>query len=230
MNLSRRFPDVKWKVLVAILFQFIAVAVRAAVTDSAMVLESLSACTHELSALDRLDCYDRILKPQQAIANEAGVIESSKDPNWQQAFTQEKERQQKAPIFLMNQYSGEIPRIVLTTPAIGRERIRPVLTFSCIDNITRMQIMLPSPMQSKKGALALITDKGSFKARWFVRSEGYVLEASRGLPGIDEIRHLLSFHADRLTVNAEDPVINGLIFDISTLSEAIKPLRAACRW
>ncbi|MCP6025837.1 type VI secretion system-associated protein TagO, partial [Klebsiella pneumoniae] len=36
------------------------------------------------------------------------------------------------------QVPGERPTVVITTPAIGHVPPRPVLMFSCVDNITRM--------------------------------------------------------------------------------------------
>jgi type VI secretion system protein VasI len=47
--------------------------------------------------------------------------------------------------------------------------------------------------------LVLRTDKGQFRSRWFVRENGFLLEASRGLSGIDEIKQL--FGAKTLTLD-----------------------------
>ncbi len=73
---------------------------------------------------------------------------------------------------------------------------RPVLMLSCIDNITRMQIILPNKQDA--GSVMVSTDRTQFTAEWFLRENGYVLESSRGLPGIDEIKRLLN--GEKLTL------------------------------
>ena len=204
------------------------------VSDSASVLEALSPCTHKESALERLDCYDRVLRPSQqqddSLRTSDANAQISRNPHWLQATAQEQQRGADSPPILTGNSGGDNPRIMLTTPAQSPRATGAILAFSCIDNITRMQIMLPTPARTEKGAITLLTDKGTMKTRWFVRDNGYVLEASRGLPGIDEIRQLLSFQARQMTLASSDPTVNGLVFDISTLSSAIASLRAACHW
>ncbi|EMB6074107.1 type VI secretion protein, partial [Salmonella enterica subsp. enterica serovar Typhimurium] len=70
------------------------------------------------------------------------------------------------------------------------------------------------------------TDKTQFTAEWFLRENGYVLESSRGIPGIDEIKRLLN--AERLTLKLSNN--EKLTFNISGISQQIIPLRAACHW
>ncbi len=127
------------------------------------------------------------------------------------------------------QTSGERPTVIITTPAIGHVPPRPVLMFSCMDNITRMQVALAKALDTHDIAVTLKADSRTFRSRWFVRENGILLESSRGLSGIDEIKQL--FGAKTLTVdtgagNADEK----LTFNIDGLAQTIGPLRDACHW
>ena len=76
------------------------------------------------------------------------------------------------------------------------------------------------------GNIQLITDKTQLSSEWFLREDGYLLEASRGIPGIDEIKQLLS--STKLTIKLAND--EKLTFNISGINEEIKPLRSACHW
>lgn len=61
------------------------------------------------------------------------------------------------------------------------------------------------------------------------RENGTLLESSRGLSGIDEIKQL--FGAKTLTVDTgADNAAGKLTFNIDGLARAIAPLRDACHW
>ncbi len=189
-------------------------------------LSALAACSKESSALNRLDCYDSVMRPLAVVINTDAQIKRSQ--SWLSAYAQEKDRHENDTDFLVTNSGGDNPKVLLTSPALGRQPPRPVLVFSCIDNITRMQIMLAAPMTNDGSAITLRTGKETIKTNWFSRDNGYVFEASRGLPGIQEIQRLI--HGDTLTIESSDPSLNGLVFNLSTLPQAIAPLRSACRW
>ena len=121
------------------------------------------------------------------------------------------------------------PTVVITTPAIGHVPPRPVLMFSCVDNITRMQVALMHPLDVHDIAVTLNADNRALRSHWFVRENGTLLESSRGLSGIDEIKQL--FGAKTLTVDTgADNAAGKLTFNIDGLARAIAPLRDACHW
>ncbi len=98
-------------------------------------------------ALERLDCYDRILAPEQAGFGGAALVKARyQGEAWARATEQEKRRQGNTTELLVTQVPGERPTVVITTPAIGHVPPRPVLMFSCVDNITRMQVALMHPL------------------------------------------------------------------------------------
>lgn len=97
--------------------------------------------------------------------------------------------------------------MVITTPAIGHVPPRPVLMFSCVDNITRMQVALMHPLDVHDIAVTLNADNRALRSHWFVRENGTLLESSRGLSGIDEIKQL--FGAKTLTVDTCPRCLTG---------------------
>lgn len=179
-------------------------------------------CRSESSPLLRLSCYDN------ALAADSGETAShiQAGPAWQRAMDQEKGRTDHSTAFLISEGEGANPQVLLTTPAIGVPPPRPVLMLSCIDNITRLQVALVG--QQKDGAVTLITDHDRFDVQWFLRENGYLLESSRGLAGIDEIKRLMS--AQTLTIDGAGSGFARLTFNISQLTPALKPLRNACHW
>ncbi|MBW7982466.1 type VI secretion system-associated protein VasI [Enterobacillus tribolii] len=192
--------------------------------DDKAQLAAVQACRQEPAPLLRLDCYDNALAnneipviPQPALAGAA----------WQRAMTQERQRDDHSTTFLVTDSGGDNPLVVLTTPAIGVPPPRPVLMFSCVDNITRLQVALMTPVRESDGTVLLATERSSVNVGWFVRENGFLLESSRGLAGIEEIRQL--FGAQRLTLTPPG-ASTRLTFNITGLAQEIEPLRNACHW
>lgn len=188
----------------------------------ALKLARMMGCRSEASPLARLDCYDNTLSEVTGEKNK----QMSAGPAWQRAMEQEKGRTDHSTTFLVSAGEGENPMVVLTTPAIGVPPPRPVLMLSCIDNITRLQIALVAPQ--KDGSVTLTADRDRFDVQWFLRENGYLLESSRGLAGIAEIKRLMS--AQTLTINGSPGGVPRLTFTLSQLAEELKPLRNACHW
>lgn len=199
-------------------------------TSAQATVSAMMTCRREPAALERLDCYDRILAPEQPGFESALVKARYEGEAWKRAFTQEKQRTDNTTTLMITQTPGERPTVVITAPAIGSIPPRPVLMFSCVDNITRMQVALTHAMTPNDIAVTLTTDTTRrFQSRWFIRENGYLLEASRGLSGIDEIKQL--FGAKTLTIDTgTDNAAGKLTFNIDGLAQIITPLREACHW
>ena len=209
----------------------VAVAVATATPpDATATLQAMQSCRQETAALERLDCYDRILAPEQAGFGGAALVKARyQGEAWARATEQEKRRQGNTTELLVTQVPGERPTMVITTPAIGHVPPRPVLMFSCVDNITRMQVALMHPLDVHDIAVTLNADSRALRSHWFVRENGTLLESSRGLSGIDEIKQL--FGAKTLTVDTgTDNAAGKLTFNIDGLARVIAPLRDACHW
>lgn len=197
--------------------------------DEQVTLEAMSACRKEPAALERLDCYDRILAPQSDSGFAGALVKARYDGEARKrAFEQEAQRADNSTALLLTRTEGEHPTVVITTPAIGSLPPRPVLMFSCVDNITRMQVALSASRQEHDIPVTLKTESGAFRSRWFVRENGFLLEASRGLSGIDEIKQL--FGARTLTLETGNGGAGQLIFNIDGLAQTLTPLREACHW
>lgn len=181
-------------------------------------------------ALERLDCYDRLLAPLSPSGFDGALVKAGfVGEAWTRATEQEKRREGNTTELLVTQVPGERPTVVITTPAIGHVPPRPVLMFSCVDNITRMQVALMHPLDVHDIAVTLNADNRALRSHWFVRENGTLLESSRGLSGIDEIKQL--FGAKTLTVDTgADNAAGKLTFNIDGLARAIAPLRDACHW
>ncbi|EAA7090946.1 TPA: type VI secretion system-associated protein TagO [Salmonella enterica] len=198
-------------------------------TDAQATLSAMTACRREPAALERLDCYDKILTPEQPGFASALVKAKYEGEAWKRAFAQEKQRPDNSTALIMTQSGGERPTVIITTPAIGNVPPRPVLMFSCVDNITRMQVALTHAMTPDSIDVTLTADTRQIRSRWFIRENGTLLESSRGLSGIDEIKQL--FGAKTLTIDTGTNSAAGkLTFNIDGLAKTIAPLREACHW
>lgn len=198
--------------------------------DAQTTVSAMSACRKEPAALERLDCYDRILAPDQPEGFTGALAKARYEGEaWKRAFTQEKQRPDNSTALMMTESPGERPTVIITTPAIGNVPPRPVLMFSCVDNITRMQVALTHPRTENDLDVVLKADDRQFHSHWFIRENGYLLEASRGLSGIDEIKQL--FGTRTLTIDTgSDSAAGKLTFNIDGLVKTIAPLRDACHW
>lgn len=197
--------------------------------DAQLTLQAMQTCRREAAALERLDCYDHILSPEIGGFESALVKARYQGEAWKRATTQEKQRSANTTSLLVTQVPGENATVIITTPAIGHLPPRPVLMFSCVDNITRMQVALMHSLDAHDIAVTLEADSRVFQSRWFVRENGVLLESSRGLSGIDEIKSLLG--TKTLTVDTSENDAGGtLTFNIDGLAQALVPLRAACHW
>lgn len=188
---------------------------------------SVQQCRQISSILERLDCYDKI-----EIQENSPVILEEKQIigiEWNRAQNQESQRNSKDLKFILTSTEEPNPSVVITTPALGFPSPRPILMLSCIDNITRLQVTLPKSLTKKQSIqVQLNTEKTQFSSQWFVREEGVLLEASRGLDGIKEIQRL--FNANTLKIQLENNMMAPLVFNIEQLTEIIKPLRSSCHW
>ncbi|GAB0592502.1 hypothetical protein MC04F15_36640 [Escherichia coli] len=139
------------------------VAVAVATTtppDATATLQAIQSCRRESAALERLDCYDRLLAPLSPSGFDGALVKAGfVGEAWTRATEQEKRREGNTTELLVTQVPGERPTVVITTPAIGHVPPCPVLMFSCVDNITRMQVALMHPLDVHDIAVTLNADK-----------------------------------------------------------------------
>ena len=193
-------------------------------------------CINIVSALDRLECFDVYFKaPVRLSSNQQASRHYSSMPKvMTMALKQERSRKGEGLSLLRQTYAerddNEQQRVMLTAPALSGFLPRPLLIISCVQNITRFQIGLKEKMREGEVRLNLELD-GRHRYEdylWRVVGNDHLVDAGRGLPGIEFIKTL--FHHQRLKIHSDNARIDGLAFDISDLAEKIKPLRLSCHW
>ncbi|HAP0343886.1 TPA: hypothetical protein IRR23_005079 [Escherichia coli] len=109
-----------------------------------------------------------------------------------------------------------------------------VTDVQAVEQLLQEQGYEPGVIVSFRYILCTFIDEAALgnralRSHWFVRENGTLLESSRGLSGIDEIKQL--FGAKTLTVDTgADNAAGKLTFNIDGLARVIAPLRDACHW
>ena len=164
------------------------VAVAVATTtppDATATLQAMQSCRRESAALERLDCYDRLLAPLSPSGFDGALVKAGfVGEAWTRATEQEKHRQGNTTELLVTQVPGERPTVVITTPAIGHVPPRPVLMFSCVDNITRMQVALMHPLDVHDIAVTLNATTGHCAATGLCARTAPCWSPAGGYPGL----------------------------------------------
>jgi len=121
------------------------------------------------------------------------------------------------------------PWLVISAPAIAASEPRSYLAISCIQNISRLQLITGQPIDASRVRVQLQGGRGATAATaWQVMENGQVLDAGRGLPAIEQIKHLIG--AQRVQVASDNPGVDGLTFDAEGLDPLIDQARKTCRW
>lgn len=217
----------KLRTLTIVCLSYLSAYVYANNTGNLVNIQQLQECKNIPAALERLSCYDSILPSETTIINNGASIKAG-GIAWSRAIEQEQKRTSSSTEFLKTLAEGNNPIILITTPALGYSTPRPILMLSCVDNITRLQVALPKPIKLGSVDVRLEADNNSFDSTWFVREDGFLLEASRGLAGIQEIQKL--FGSRLLKIKPSTVELNQLTFNIENLATEIEPLKKACHW
>jgi type VI secretion system protein VasI len=219
-------------------------ALHVAADEQQMIAKAKLCSQISQSRLERLACFDDVfatpLAKTKSLINQTITERIVKRPDfWQLVAAQEQQRRNED-VFVSSvnrdttieadasaqQNTGA--NVVLTQAAMGAIPPRPILTISCIDNITRLQIMLHQPIDEGVTPLTLVIDAQPLASRWFSEQNGYAIRAGRGLPGIEDIKAMLNHKT--LVIRSKTPQLDNLSFELTNLVEDIKPLRQACHW
>lgn len=193
----------------------------------------LSACTGIASALQRLECFDRVAATPMTTIRASVPATRSNVPEIVAAVAAfEKGRPPGDLRFRMleSDERGGQRRVLISAPALNRPAPRPLLTLACIDSITRLQFIVHPPVQRHQVKVALRLDGRSAapEQTWQVLEDGRLVDAGRGLAGIEVVRRLGS--AAQLEVASDLPALDGLRFNAEGLDALIAAQRKACRW
>lgn len=191
-------------------------------------------CTRILSRVERLACFDEAAgtpSHQPAIAGRWSAPEPGA-PSVARVVANERLRAPDDLEFRMTaQPEAQTGRkqVVISAPAIASAEPRPYLVISCVENITRLQLLTAQPIDRGRVTVRMRTERHSTAALpWQVLENGKVLDAGRGLPAIEQIKTLIG--ALRIQIISDHPAFDGLSFDAQGLDPLIDQARQACRW
>ncbi|WP_251882082.1 type VI secretion system-associated protein VasI [Grimontia kaedaensis] len=201
-------------------------------TDNKALIQSASECVNIPARLDRLACFDEVFKTPVSGQPEASVI-VQKPEAWERAKQSESERNEDETGFALRYANRAEPKsgIWMTATALPdrnqKKNEMPILMFSCIDNISRVELILPTA--TSEGKAEVMASSGySVTQRWLSDDTGNIMRAGRGIPAIDVMKALMS--GQRAVLRSDLEAIGNLTFDTADLRESIKPMRQTCRW
>jgi type VI secretion system protein VasI len=188
-------------------------------------------CINISARLERLACFDEVFNTPVAgtIADNDYLL---KPESWVRAWNAEISRNDNQG-FVVTYLDSENPHsgIWLTTTALmdgsKTDQSGPVLMLSCIDNISRVELVLPEATNSGKVRIT-ISGKTDVTQNWVSDDSGTVLRTGRGLASIEVMKTLLS--SGRVVFRSNVEQFDFLYFDTSNLNQVIKPMRKSCGW
>lgn len=188
-------------------------------------------CPGIVSNLERLACFDEAARTPARVAKHNWSAPEQEAPSVLNVLANEVERTPDDLTFHMRELGeGQTqPRVIISAPAIASVEPRTYLAISCIQNISRLQLIAGEPFNTSRVKVQLKGERSStVPAHWQVMENGQVLDAGRGLPAIEQIKALLGAH--RIRVTGDHSEIDGLTFDAEGLDPLIDKARKTCRW
>ena len=192
-------------------------------------------CADTRSSIQRLACFDQLF--DTPVYLEAVNIPKALQPHYGiVGVINRMEKQRPADNYNLLLHS-EIEhqdtkqrRVVLAAPALGAVGARPILALSCIDNISRLQIILPQPLEATRAAVSIQNQKGKLllSEPWKIIDGGYIVDAGRGVPSIDIAQRLN--RNKRIILSSDQAALEGLVFDLEALPKHLIQLANACHW
>lgn len=188
-------------------------------------------CPRIMSNVARLACFDEAANtPAYAIQRQWSAPEQEA-PSVLRVMANESTRKPDDLTFLAS--AGEedwrLHGLVISAPAIASAEPRPYLAISCIESISRLQLITARPLDARWVNVQM-QGMGipTVATPWKVMENGQVLDAGRGLPAIEQIKKLIG--AQRIQLLSDNPAVDGLMFDAQGLDLLISKARSTCRW
>ncbi|MDH4552150.1 type VI secretion system-associated protein TagO [Pseudomonas sp. BN607] len=188
-------------------------------------------CPRIMSNVARLACFDEAANtPAHATPRQWSAPEQDA-PSVLRVLANESARKPDDLTFLASarEAEGRLQGLVISAPAIASTEPRAYLAISCIQSISRLQLITARPLDARRVQVQLQGMEVSTAATpWQVMENGRVLDAGRGLPAIEQIKKLLGTR--RIQLFSDHPEVDGLMFDAQGLDVLIGRVRSACRW
>lgn len=122
-------------------------------------------------------------------------------------------------------------KVVISAPALAGSEPRPLLAISCLQNISRLQLITAEPLDVSRVSIRVLLDGRPISDRrpWQVVEDGTVTDAGRGLVAIEQLRHLTRA-SQQMQLESDHAAFHGLSFDTAALHELMAQQREACHW
>lgn len=189
-------------------------------------------CRYIGSSLERLACFDEAAGTPARTAPLSRPPAELEAPSHSRVLANEARRGAHDLTFLANVAepgASAIEGLVISAPAIASVAPHPYLAISCVQNISRLQLITARPVEARWVRVQLQGERSATApTAWQVMENGQVLDAGRGLPAIEQIKQLLGAH--RIRVLSDNAQLHGLTFDAQGLDPLISQARSACRW
>ncbi|MBI6955162.1 type VI secretion system-associated protein VasI [Pseudomonas sp. CCOS 191] len=183
-------------------------------------------CSRIVSNLERLACFDEAAGTPAHLVPMQWSPPEQDSPTVRRVLTHEAGRH---PDDLTFRLTPEDEGLTISAPAIASAASHSYLVISCLQNISRLQLVAAQPVDAGRVTVRLQGERSTTVATpWQVTENGQVLDAGRGLPGIEQIKQLIGAH--RIEVQSDNPSIDGLVFDAQGLDPLIDEARKTCRW
>ncbi|WP_181318789.1 type VI secretion system-associated protein VasI [Pseudomonas putida] len=183
-------------------------------------------CPRIVSNIERLACFDQAAGTPGFTPHRQWSAQELEAPTLRRVLIHETGR---APEDLMFRLRSEEGGLLISAPAIASVAPHPYLIISCVQNISRLQLVTAQPVDASRVQVRLRGERGAtVPTPWQVMENGQVLDAGRGLPGIEQIKQLIGAH--RIHVESDNPAVDGLVFDAQGLDPLIDEARKTCRW
>jgi type VI secretion system protein VasI len=200
--------------------------------QSATVASPQSDCRRIVSNVARLACFDKAAGTPAHLIYERWSAPEQSALSVARVMANEAGRATDDLTFRIGDggdSSPGAPALVISAPAIASTDDRSYLAISCIQNISRLQLIAKRPIDAGWVTVQLTGEGGSTsKTPWQVMENGQVLDAGRGLPAIEQIKKLIGAH--RIAVVSDHAEVDGLTFDAQGLDPLISQARSTCRW
>lgn len=192
--------------------------------------EQAKQCISEPARLKRLACFDSAMGTSLSVSKKENDYFFMPEM-WQRAVDNQAQRTTRDGFFVHQKdekdRNGDLWMTLFAQPNDKYRKQKPILMFSCIDNITRVELVLPKPNLARKAKITT-DNRNPITQEWLSDEQGLLFRTGRGLQAIDVIKSFMSSSTTYLRSDLD--AINGLQFDTLNLKKSIIPLREACRW
>jgi len=186
-------------------------------------IEQAHQCTNIVGRLDRLNCFDNVF----GVKLSEPLTPKDTHPL---AWTRAMDAVASSASYLVSVEDGEGDNsnawIALKANNDNTdERDQPVLLMSCIDNLSRVELALPTSIEDARVSVVIANHP---QQMWRSDDTGVLLSSARGIPAIDLMKSMS--RQPYVVIRSNSATIDGLLFHTDALAEHLHLLRERCGW